>query len=129
MLLYNASGPLDVPLIYIFMALYIFHCIINSLILQVPAIVLSFLYGSLSDHYSRRLALALPSVGQALSMANYVLNSYMMDWDVGFLLVGQIISGEILCYFDFVNFKQQIKTEFTSNSPADTHEVCIISLK
>ena len=65
----------------------------QNLCYEIPAIVLSFLYGSLSDHYSRKLALALPSLGQALSMANYVLNSVYMEWHVGYLLVGQVISG------------------------------------
>ncbi len=65
----------------------------QNLCYELPAIVLSFLYGSVSDHYSRKLALALPSLGQALSMCNYLINSVYMDWHVGYLLVGQVISG------------------------------------
>lgn len=65
----------------------------QNLCYELPAIVLSFVYGSLSDHYSRKLALALPSLGQALSMCNYVINSMYMEWNVAYLLVGQVISG------------------------------------
>ena len=86
----------------------------QNLCYELPAIMLSFLYGSLSDHYSRKLALVLPSLGQALSMANYVLNSVYMEWHVGYLLVGQLISGLfgswITCLLGAFSYLSEIST-------------------
>ena len=86
----------------------------QNLCYELPAILLSFLYGSLSDHYSRKLALALPSLGQAISMANYVLNSVYMHWHVGYLLVGQLISGLfgswITCLLGAFSYLSEIST-------------------
>ena len=60
---------------------------------ELPAIFLSFFYGSLGDHVSRRMALLLPCLGQALAMLNYVMCSIYLDSHVGFILIGQTITG------------------------------------
>ena len=67
---------------------FLLHNVANEL----PAIFLSFLYGSLSDNFSRKLALTLPCLGQTISIFGYLLNSVFIDSHVAYLLIGQTIS-------------------------------------
>ena len=54
---------------------------------------MSFFYGSLSDHVGRKMTLILPTIGQAISMANYIIQSVHMEYHVGYILIGRMISG------------------------------------
>ena len=65
----------------------------HNLCFEIPAVLVSFLYGSLSDNVSRRLTLALPAVGQMLSTTNFVVTSVYLESHVGYTLIGQLISG------------------------------------
>lgn len=65
----------------------------HNLCYEVPAIFLALLYGSFSDNVSRRAAIALPCIGQALCGINFILNSYYMESAVVYTLIGQLISG------------------------------------
>ncbi len=65
----------------------------QHLCFEIPSIIMSFFYGAISDHFSRRVALALPCFGQLLSVANYIFNALYMDSHVGYILIGQAISG------------------------------------
>lgn len=60
---------------------------------DVPAIILSFIYGNVSDHFSRRMALILPIVGQALTCINYILCSIYIKSNVAYIIIGHLISG------------------------------------
>lgn len=65
----------------------------EHLCFEIPSILLSSFYGSLSDNMSRKAALLLPAIGQILSTTNYVLNSVYMDLPVSYILIGPTISG------------------------------------
>ena len=67
--------------------------LVLGLCFEVPSILLSSFYGSLSDNFSRKAALTLPLIGQLCSTTNYVINSYFMDLPVGFIAFGPIMSG------------------------------------
>lgn len=60
---------------------------------EIPAIIMAFLYGSLSDHFSRRLAIMLPFVGQIITLGNIMLNSIFLNWHVRYMLVGIVFAG------------------------------------
>ena len=97
----------------------------QNLCFELPAIVLSFFYGSLSDHFSRRLGLALPLFGQTLSVLNYIISSVYMKSHVGYILIGQIISG---CFGGWITFLLSVfsyLSEITSKT-ARTSRIAVV---
>ncbi len=70
-----------------------FWYLMETYFYEVPSLVTSFCYGSLSDKYGRRLALVLPITGQIISSIIYFLNSVFEHTSVATLLAGPLISG------------------------------------
>ncbi len=60
---------------------------------EVPSLVTSFCYGSLSDKYGRRLALVIPITGQLISCMIYILNATFIHFSVVAILPGPLLSG------------------------------------
>ncbi len=60
---------------------------------EIPSVVFTFLCGAVGDHYSRRLALALPCVGQILSFINLMFLSIYMNSHVSLILISMISNG------------------------------------
>ncbi len=60
---------------------------------EVPSLVTSFCYGSLSDKYGRKLALILPVTGQIISSLVYIFNAVFVKLSVAAILPGPLISG------------------------------------
>lgn len=60
---------------------------------EIIAIIATIIYGSLSDRYSRKLPLILPSLGQFISTALYLINSVYIKAPIGLMLVGPIFSA------------------------------------
>ena len=92
----------------------------QTLAFEVPAIVMSFFYGSLSDHFSRRLSMALPALGQAISVANYMICAAIPHSHVGLLIIGHVISGFfggwITCCLAVFSYLADVTTEHTRTS-------------
>jgi PCFT/HCP family folate transporter-like MFS transporter 1/3 len=65
----------------------------ENLCYEIPSILTSLVYGNVSDHISRRLAIMLPLIGQMLSSLNYIANSAIMNLPVGCILIGPLVSG------------------------------------
>lgn len=60
---------------------------------ELPSIVSTFVCGAIGDHFSRRLALAMPLIGQILAYVNLILLSVYMDSHVSLILVSMITNG------------------------------------
>ena len=60
---------------------------------EIPSILLAFFYASLSDHYSRKFCLLIPTVGQILCFGAFIIQSAYMELPVIYLLSGRVISG------------------------------------
>lgn len=60
---------------------------------EIPAIIASFFFGSISDNYSRKLAIVAPLAGQILYAINLTINVYFMDLHVAYLMIGTVVSG------------------------------------
>ncbi len=60
---------------------------------EVPSLVTSFCYGSLSDKYGRRLALVIPITGQLISCMIFILNAKFIHFSVVAILPGPFLSG------------------------------------
>ena len=67
--------------------------LVNNLCAEIPSILLSPIYGSLSDNMGRKAALILPLFGQILCTVNYVINSLFMDLPVWHILFGTLTGG------------------------------------
>ena len=65
----------------------------TALCFEIPSILIAFVYGSLSDHFNRKVALIAPVIGQMISISNWIAVSMYPDSHLGYLLVGPIISG------------------------------------
>jgi MFS family permease len=65
----------------------------NNLCFEIPSIITSFFYGSLSDRFSRKTALVLPLIGQMITLAIYFVNALVFSLPIGCLLIGPVISG------------------------------------
>ena len=65
----------------------------EKLCYSLPAVVLTVVYGSWSDRFSRRLPLLLPAVGALLNAANYMLSAAFVNSPVVVLLLGQLLMG------------------------------------
>ncbi len=97
----------------------------QNLCFEIPAIILSFFYGSLSDHFSRKLGLVLPLIGQSMAVANYIINAVYLEMHVGYILIGQVISG---CFGGWITFLLSVfsyLSEVTSKS-ARTSRIAIV---
>ena len=59
----------------------------------IPALVLTFVFGSWSDKVSRRIPLFLPMIGSLISSINYLLNVIFPGGPLWVLLIGQLVLG------------------------------------
>ena len=59
----------------------------------IPALVLTFVFGSWSDKVSRRIPLFLPMFGSLISSTNYLLNAIFPGGPLWVLLIGQLVLG------------------------------------
>ena len=64
-----------------------------ALCFEIPSILVSFFYGSLSDHFSRKLTLIVPIIGQLIAISNWIANSMYPEAPLGYLLIGPLVSG------------------------------------
>ena len=53
--------------------------LVQNYVFEIPAILMAFTYGSLSDHVSRKLTIVLPAIGQIISNIMLVLTVFFMD--------------------------------------------------
>ena len=60
---------------------------------EVPSLMASFCYGSLSDKYGRSVALILPLAGQIISSVIYIVNAVFEHMSLAAILPGPLISG------------------------------------
>ena len=60
----------------------------QNYIFEVPAILVAFTYGSLSDRFSRKLTIVLPAIGQILSSILFGLTAIFMDAHVIYTVLG-----------------------------------------
>ena len=101
----------------------------EHLAFELPSLVVSFLYGFLSDHVSRKIALILPIIGQVLCMSNYIIQSVYIDAHIGFLLIGRVISGVfggwISCCLASFSFISQITSPDNRTVRISIAEGCI----
>ena len=65
----------------------------QNLCFEIPSILLSFVYGALSDHVGRRVVIAFPAIGQIISVATFAMNARYMESHVGYMLIGGVFSG------------------------------------
>lgn len=58
-----------------------------------PALLLCFFYGSLGDHFSRRVALALPCLGQLIATLVFLIVAYHSALHVAWISFGLLLLG------------------------------------
>ena len=64
-----------------------------ALCFEIPSILVAFFYGSLSDHFSRKLTLVVPIIGQSVAISNWIINSMYPDAPMVYILIGPLVSG------------------------------------
>ncbi len=65
----------------------------GSICVQLPPVILTFIYGTVSDRYSRKLVLLIPLFCVATESALYVLFLIVPDMSLEFYLVGKTVNG------------------------------------
>lgn len=65
----------------------------KAICLIVPQFFVTALYGSWSDTVSRKLPILIPVVGAILSQIIYMAGALVMESALGFLLLGELVSG------------------------------------
>jgi MFS family permease len=100
-----------------------------ALCFEIPSVLVAFFYGSLSDHFSRKLSLIVPIIGQSIAVSNWIANSFYPAAPMGYLLIGPLISG---CFGGWVtllvgsmSYLSDISTDAERTSRIAIAEACI----
>ena len=64
-----------------------------ALCFEIPSVLVAFFYGSLSDHFSRKITLIIPIIGQIIAISNWIINSLYPDAPIAYILIGPLVSG------------------------------------
>ncbi len=65
----------------------------KSIAHDIPSVILVFLYGTVSDHFSRKWAIAIPIIGHILGSTCDLIQSLFMELHVGFVLLSALIKS------------------------------------